>query len=97
MENPSVVSLYVCSDLDALAADISENSINSQLVDCAHTLGRDPQFDKALLRLHPKPVGMEVWREPTSGLVVCVRYVISRNWLLAGYHTNPGHAAASSC
>lgn len=72
MENPSVVSLYVCLDLNAFAADISENNINSQLVDCSHTLGGDSQFDKALLRLHPKPVRVEIRRKPTSGLIVCV-------------------------
>lgn len=40
-------------------------------------------------------MGMDIWRKSTSCLVIRVRNIVSCNWFLASYHTNPGHVAAS--
>lgn len=68
-----------------------QNLVNPDFIDYPHSLCWNAQLYKPIFWIHPKSVGLYVWRKSTSGFVVRVWNVIPRNRLLTSYHANSCH------
>jgi hypothetical protein len=78
-------------DLLTLGAQVSNDLVDTQLVDDAHALGGQTQTDETLFAFHPETVVVQVRLEPALGFVVGVRDVVANDWTLAGNLANLGH------
>jgi hypothetical protein len=78
-------------NLFAAGPKVSQDDLDTLLVDDAHTLRGYPQRDKTLLRFHPKTVLVQIGQKTPFGTIFCVGNIVSRYWTLAGNLTYSGH------
>ena len=77
--------------LDAAFTHVGDNRINAVLVDDAHTLDAQAQFNPAILGFHPELVRVQVGQKTATRAVVSVRHVVSANRFFTCYLAYPGH------
>jgi hypothetical protein len=82
--------------LGALGAQLSENDIDASLVDDPHTVRRHAQADETPFAFDPEPMYVQVWQEPTAGLVIRMRNIVSSDGTFSRHLTDSGHRAISN-
>ena len=80
------------SDFHAAGAYVSQYLVDTVLVDDAHTLAGEAQFDPAVLASHPETVTMEVGQEAAARSIVRVRHIITGHRAFSRDLTDLGHA-----
>src|SRR3546814_10838311 len=89
-------AMVVSSDLLAAGTHLGQNGIDTVLVDGAHGVHGQAQFDPAVLAGNPEPAFMQVGKDTAAGSVVGVRDVVAALHTFSGYLAHTGHGTHRS-
>ena len=78
-------------DLDAIGAQVFQNTFDAIFVDGANRLSTDPKLNPAIFALNPKASIMQIGAKSAFGFDMRFRNVVSANRLFSSNLTNPWH------